>query len=137
MPEKSRLQHLLRTLVQSPETFTAEDAYLAFRDIMSGTASATQIASFLTALRAHRLDHRADFLAACGRVLHEQARQIPLATFSLSPSNIVDIVGTGGDGHNTFNVSTSAGIVASAAGARVAKVSLRLAQRHSLAAHRR
>jgi len=36
---------------------------------------------------------------------------------------ICDIVGTGGDGHNTFNVSTTAGIVASGAGARVFKVS--------------
>jgi len=35
---------------------------------------------------------------------------------------VCDIVGTGGDGHNTFNVSTTAGIVASGAGARVFKV---------------
>jgi anthranilate phosphoribosyltransferase len=116
------LQQLLHILVQSPEIFTAEQAYTVLQDILTRQATPSQIASFLTGLRAHRLDHRADIIAACGRVLLAQATSVPLLDYALSPNDIVDIVGTGGDGQDTFNVSTSAGIVAAAAGVKVAKV---------------
>ncbi|KAI9593605.1 glycosyl transferase family, a/b domain-containing protein [Syncephalis fuscata] len=119
--QKTQLQQLLRRLVQSPGTFTAEHAYTALTDILSGNATPSQTAGFLTSLRAHQLDHKADIIAACGKVLIEQAGKVPLADYALSANDIVDIVGTGGDGHDTFNVSTSAGIVAAAAGACVAK----------------
>ncbi|KAI8050985.1 glycosyl transferase [Syncephalis plumigaleata] len=104
--QKTPLQQLLRLLVQSPDLFTAELTYAALHDILTGQASPSQIASFLTSLRAHRLDHRADIIAACGRVLVAQAIPVPLSDYALSPEDIVDIVGTGGDGHDTFNVST-------------------------------
>ncbi|RKP27754.1 anthranilate phosphoribosyltransferase [Syncephalis pseudoplumigaleata] len=120
-PQKSRLQQTLRTLVQSPEAFTIEQAYAALHDILNGQATSGQIASFLTSLRVHKLDHRADIIATCARVLLEQSTPVPLADHGLSSYDVVDIVGTGGDGHDTFNVSTSAGIIVAATGVKVAK----------------
>jgi anthranilate phosphoribosyltransferase len=56
-------------------------------------------------------------VAACAQVLRDHSLKCPV-------ENVTDIVGTGGDGHDTFNVSTAAAIVAAACGLRVAKVRL-------------
>ncbi len=58
-----------------------------------------------------------DEIAAAATVMREFARPVPVA----DTSNLVDIVGTGGDGSHTFNISTCSMFVAAAAGARVAK----------------
>jgi anthranilate phosphoribosyltransferase len=121
---KTPIQLLLRRLVQTPESITPEDAYNGINYIMNGEATPSQTASFLTALRAHKIDYRPDIVAACGRAMRQQARSVPLQTTNLRSTDIVDIVGTGGDGQDTFNVSTAAGIVASAVGVKVAKVSV-------------
>ena len=55
-------------------------------------------------------------LTACAKVVLEQAIKIPLVD-----KRIVDLVGTGGDGTNTFNISTTAALVAAAAGVKLAK----------------
>lgn len=78
-----------------------------------------QIGSFLTALHIEHLERRPEYLAAAAKVL--RGRALKAAVEDAETDFVVDIVGTGGDGHNTFNVSTTAAIVAAGAGARVIK----------------
>ena len=85
--------------------------------IMSGAASDVQIAAFLTALLIK--GETAVEIAAAARVMRSKAVTIPIK-HSLT-ANLVDIVGTGGDMANTFNISTAAAFVASAAGLTIAK----------------
>lgn len=79
----------------------------------------SQIGSFLTALHLSRRESDSDILAAGAEVLRRHA--VPVTNDGQS-GRVVDIVGTGGDGHNTYNVSTTAAVVAAGAGARVYKV---------------
>lgn len=112
---------VLLKLVVNPAGFSAEDVETAI-DLMAsppGIAPA-QIGAFLTALKLAGLDRSSLVLAAAAKAMMKHAIVAPVET----PDQLfVDIVGTGGDGHNTFNVSTSAAIVAAGAGARVVKVS--------------
>ncbi|KJE91838.1 hypothetical protein CAOG_009597 [Capsaspora owczarzaki ATCC 30864] len=92
--------------------------------MLTGSATPAQVASFLLALRFR--GHTPTVVAACAEVMSRHALRIDAPALSLncfpdSPLDVVDIVGTGGDGLDTFNVSTAAGIVASACGVRVAK----------------
>jgi anthranilate phosphoribosyltransferase len=82
--------------------------------IMDGEATAAQIAGFLVALRTK--GETADEIAGFAEAMREHV--VPV-TPQRSP--VVDIVGTGGDGAHTFNISTAAALVAAAAGAAVAK----------------
>jgi len=84
--------------------------------IMSGAARDVQIAAFLTALLMK--GETAVEIAAAARVMRSKAAEIPLKHTS---STLVDIVGTGGDMANTFNISTAAAFVACAAGLVIAK----------------
>ena len=84
------------------------------RDIMSGDASAAQIAGFLIGLRTK--GESVAEIAAAAAVMRDFAVPVDIAH-----SNLVDIVGTGGDGSSTFNISTTAAFVVAAAGGRVAK----------------
>jgi len=86
-------------------------------NIMSGSASDVQIASFLTALSIK--GETAQEIAAAARVMRSKAVPIPLKT--VTRTNLVDIVGTGGDMADTFNISTAAAFVACAAGLTIAK----------------
>ncbi|KAJ7066683.1 glycosyl transferase family, a/b domain-containing protein [Mycena amicta] len=111
---------LLSRLVQTPEYFSPDDLVLALNHLFTPDAvSPVQIGAFLTALHVHRVERRPESLAAAAAVLRERA----LKAFVEEPDGdfIVDIVGTGGDGYNLFNVSTTAAIVAAGAGARVIK----------------
>lgn len=83
-------------------------------EIMSGEASAAQIAGFLVALRAK--GETADEIAGCAEAMHEHVLPIHPAR-----EDVVDVVGTGGDGAATFNISTTAAIVAASGGAGIAK----------------
>lgn len=114
---------LLKLLHSTPELFTPELATAAFEHLALGPSGATeaQIGAFLTALTLSKLDQRADMITACAKVMRRYS--IPVETVADAEGLVVDIVGTGGDGHDTFNVSTSAGIVAAGAGAVVCKVS--------------
>ena len=85
--------------------------------IMSGEATDVQISSFLTALMMK--GETAQEIAAAARVMRSKAATIPLK-HSLDDA-LVDIVGTGGDMANTFNISTAAAFVACAAGLSIAK----------------
>ncbi|KAJ7077840.1 glycosyl transferase [Mycena belliarum] len=111
---------LLNRLVQTPEYFTADDLKVALNHLFTPDAVCpVQIGAFLTALHIHRVERRPDSLAAAAAILRE--RSLKAFVEDLEGDFIVDIVGTGGDGYNLFNVSTTAGIVAAGAGARVIK----------------
>ena len=82
--------------------------------IMAGEATDAQIAGFLVALRAK--GETAEEIAGCAEAMREHVLRV-----NPSRTDLVDVVGTGGDGANTFNISTAAALVAAAAGAAVAK----------------
>ena len=83
-------------------------------EIMRGQATPAQIGGFLVALRAK--GETADEIAGCAEAMRDHV--LPVRP---TRRDLVDVVGTGGDGARTFNISTAAGIVAAAAGAAVAK----------------
>jgi anthranilate phosphoribosyltransferase len=82
--------------------------------IMSGEATPAQMGGFLVALRLK--GERADEIAGCAEAMREHVLPVHPRR-----ADVIDVVGTGGDGARTFNISTSAAIVAAAAGAAVAK----------------
>ena len=91
-----------------------DEAREVMGEIMDGEATPAQIGGFLVALRAK--GETADEIAGCAEAM--RAHVLPVHP---SRTDVVDVVGTGGDGARTFNISTTAAIVAAAAGAAVAK----------------
>lgn len=85
------------------------------REIMTGQCSDAQIGAFLVALRMK--SETIDEITGAVSVMRELADRVELSSLD----KVVDIVGTGGDGANIFNVSTASAFVIAAAGARVAK----------------
>ena len=83
------------------------------QSIMTGALSDVQIATFLALMRMK--GETVDELTSAASVMQQLAHPIDLG------QDLIDIVGTGGDGKNTFNVSTVSSFVAAAAGLRVAK----------------
>ncbi|MDD1651130.1 MAG: anthranilate phosphoribosyltransferase [Methylococcaceae bacterium] len=105
----SAINHLLDGQDLAPEAMRE-----VMRSIMSGGATPAQIGGFLVALRAK--GETVQEVVAAAEVLREMATRVPVRC-----DHLVDTCGTGGDGTHTFNISTAAAFVASAAGARVAK----------------
>lgn len=93
---------------------TEEEAAQAMRQIMEGGATPAQIAAFLIAL--HIKGETIEEITGCARVMREKATQI-----RASYPNVIDTCGTGGDGLQTFNISTTAAFVVAGAGVPVAK----------------
>lgn len=85
------------------------------RQVMGGELTAAQIAGLLIALRCK--GETADEIAAAAEVMRELASKVQVD----DEAHLIDTCGTGGDGIQTFNVSTVSAFVAAAAGARVAK----------------
>ncbi|KAF8899809.1 anthranilate phosphoribosyltransferase, TrpD [Gymnopilus junonius] len=111
---------LLNKLVQTPEYFRPQDLKAALNHLFTpDVLHPSQIGAFLTALHIHRVERRPEYLAAAASVLRERA--LKAAVEDTENDFVVDIVGTGGDGYNLFNVSTTAAVVAAGAGARVIK----------------
>lgn len=109
-------------MVQTPEYFSPDDLRSALNHLFTpGAVQPVQIGAFLSALHIHRVERRPESLAAAASVLRQRA--LSAEVLDAAGDFVVDIVGTGGDGYNLFNVSTTAGIVAAGAGARVIKVS--------------
>jgi anthranilate phosphoribosyltransferase len=104
----------LTRVIEHREIF--HDEMLALmRRIMSGEMSPVMIAAFATGLRVKK--ETIGEIAAAATVMREFATPVIVA----DRTNLVDIVGTGGDSSHTFNISTASTFVAAAAGARVAK----------------
>lgn len=93
-----------------------EEAAILMTWLSDGLVHEQYIAMILTALRIK--GETADELAGIAQVFQQRVVQLPL---SKKLDNLVDIVGTGGDLTNTFNISTAAAIVVAGAGATVAK----------------
>ena len=91
-----------------------DEARATMGEIMAGEATQAQIAGFLVALRAK--GETANEIAGCAEAMREHVLHVRPRR-----SDLVDVVGTGGDGANTYNISTAAALVAAAAGAGVAK----------------
>ena len=90
-----------------------EEAAVVMTEIMDGQASAAQLGAFLTALSMK--GETGDEIAGFARVMRAKALRV------CTDGPALDIVGTGGDGQNTINISTAAALVAAGAGVRVAK----------------
>ena len=96
------------------ENLTREEALQVMKEIMSGEAEQSQVAAFLVAL--HMKGETAEEISACAEGMRSFATKLDRGDM-----NVIDIVGTGGDRSNTFNISTTAAIVTAAAGVAVAK----------------
>ncbi len=107
-------QEALQRTIEHREIFHDEMIDL-MRQIMRGEVSPVMTAAILTGLRVKK--ETVDEIAAAARVMRELSRTVNVP----DRSHLVDIVGTGGDGSHTFNISTASMFVAAAAGARVAK----------------
>ena len=92
-----------------------DDMTAMMRHIMSGDIPPTVVAAFLVALRTKK--ETVGEIAAAAQVMREFATPVHVS----DTRHLVDVVGTGGDGAHTFNISTAAMFVAAAAGAKIAK----------------
>jgi anthranilate phosphoribosyltransferase len=99
--------------VFSGKSLSRDEAATVMREIMEGEATPAQLGSFLTALSI-KGETPAE-IAGMATVMREKARRVIVS------GPLIDTCGTGGDGKNTFNISTAAAFVAAGAGLKVAK----------------
>ena len=99
--------------VSKKENLTYDEAYRTMDEIMSGAASEVQMSSYLTAMAMK--GETIDEITASAEAMRNHCIRL------LNDVDALEIVGTGGDGSNTFNISTTSSIVISAAGVPVAK----------------
>ncbi|MFZ6876286.1 anthranilate phosphoribosyltransferase [Undibacterium sp. Di27W] len=107
-------QEALTRLIEHREIFHDEMLFL-FRKLMGGEMSPVMITALTMGLRVKK--ESIGEITAAAQVMREFSTKVPLA----NTDNMIDIVGTGGDGAHTFNISTASMFVTAAAGARVAK----------------
>ena len=107
------IQHAIQKLLDR-QNLNADEMRIVMRFMMSGNASDAQIGGFLIALRCK--GETIDEIAAAAEVMRELATKV-----NIVGEHIIDTCGTGGDGANTFNISTTCAFVVAAAGGQVAK----------------
>ena len=99
--------------VYKHQDLTYDEAYQTMDEIMSGKASEVQMSAYLTAMSMK--GETIDEITASAEAMRAHCVRL------LNDKEVLEIVGTGGDGSNTFNISTTSSIVISAAGVPVAK----------------
>lgn len=99
--------------IATRQPLTRQEASDAFEILMSGEASMAQVGGFLMALRVR--GETVDEIAGAVSIMRQ--KMVPVD----APPDAIDIVGTGGDGTNTYNISTLAAIIVAGAGVPVAK----------------
>lgn len=110
------IKEAIEKIVQK-EDLSYDEAYAVMREIMGGQTTPTQNAAFLAALSAKSTKAETiDEIAGCAAAMRELAVQV-----AHPGMDVLEIVGTGGDKSNTFNISTTAAVVVAAAGVKVAK----------------
>ena len=107
------IQQALAKLLDN-QNLSSDEMYTVMKIIMSGGATDAQIAGFLIALRCK--GETIDEITAAASVMRELSTKV-----SISGNHLIDTCGTGGDGANTFNISTTCAFVVAAAGGLVAK----------------
>ena len=107
-------QEALQRTIEHREIFHDEMLHL-MRQIMSGEMSPVMMAAIITGLRVKK--ETIGEITAAAQVMREFSTKVEV----LDKTHLVDIVGTGGDGSHTFNISTCSMFVAAAAGAKVSK----------------
>lgn len=113
--EKKMIKEAIEKIVRK-EDLTYDEAYAVMNEIMSGETSATQNAAFLAALSTKSAKaETTDEITGCAAAMRDHSTKVE------TNLDIVEIVGTGGDKANSFNISTTAAIVCAAAGLKVAK----------------
>ena len=107
-------QEALQRTIEHREIFHDEMLHL-MRQIMAGEMSPVMMAALITGLRVKK--ETIGEISAAAEVMREFSTKVEIA----DKTHLVDIVGTGGDGSHTFNISTCSMFVAAAAGAKVSK----------------
>ena len=102
--------------IVSKQDLTFDEAYTVMNEIMSGQTSPTQNAAFLAALstKSARAETTQE-IAGCAAAMRAHATRVE------TPFDVFEIVGTGGDNANSFNISTTTALIAAAGGLKVAK----------------
>lgn len=102
--------------IVNKEDLTYEEAYGVMNEIMSGNTTATQNAAFLAALSTKSTKAETIVeIAGCAAAMRDHATRVE------TDMDLFEIVGTGGDGAHSFNISTTSALVAAAGGMKVAK----------------
>jgi len=113
MKDTMNIQQAISHVIQG-NNLERDDMQAVMQQIMTGECTDSQIGGLLIALRMK--GETVDEITAAAQVMASLADHVNVDT-----PNLIDIVGTGGDGTSTFNVSTAASFVAAGAGASVAK----------------
>ncbi len=102
--------------IVNKEDLSYDEAYAVMNEIMSGETSPTQNAAFLAALSTKSAKaETTDEIAGCAAAMRDHATKVDTGM------DIFEIVGTGGDNAQSFNISTTSALVAAAGGVKVAK----------------
>ena len=102
--------------IVNKEDLTYDEAYTVMNEIMSGETTPTQNAAFLAALSIKSAKaETTDEIAGCAKAMRDHATKVETGM------DVLEIVGTGGDGAQSFNISTVSALVCAAGGVKVAK----------------
>lgn len=102
--------------IVNKEDLTYDEAYTVMNEIMTGQTTATQNAAFLAALSTKSTKAETKFeIAGCAAAMRDNAVKLQ------TNMDVFELVGTGGDGANSFNISTTSAIIAASGGMKVAK----------------